>query len=106
MSIIIWSNASFPVSVEQWLGRELAGERVIRPGERQTLNLVAAAPDPQFFEAEVAFGQPDPGQVMASEKLKWVHLTSAGYTRYDRDDLREVRKKRGSHPVALLQVTP
>ncbi|MFM8393135.1 MAG: D-2-hydroxyacid dehydrogenase, partial [Acidobacteriota bacterium] len=38
--------------------------------------------------AVVAFGQPDVETVMRSRTLRWVQLDSAGYERYDRDDLR------------------
>src|SRR5687768_10580685 len=47
-------------------------------------------------DADIAFGQPDPEAVMRSRRLRWVHITSAGYTRYDRDDLREAMRLRGA----------
>jgi phosphoglycerate dehydrogenase-like enzyme len=33
---------------------------------------------------------------MSLQKLRWVHLTSAGYARYDRDDLRAALRARGT----------
>lgn len=39
--------------------------------------------DPGFAEAEIAFGQPDPGAVLSARKLKWVQVSSSGMTRYD-----------------------
>jgi phosphoglycerate dehydrogenase-like enzyme len=33
--------------------------------------------------ADIAFGQPAPKQIWASETLRWVQLSSAGYTPYD-----------------------
>ena len=47
-------------------------------------------------DADIAVGQPDPMQVMNLPRLKWVHLTTAGYTRYDRDDIREAFRRRGA----------
>ena len=47
-------------------------------------NLVTGAADPLLADADVAIGQPDPDQVIALPRLRWVHLTSHGYTRYDR----------------------
>lgn len=44
---------------------------------------------------DVAFGQPDAGSVLASETLRWVHLTSAGYTRFDTPEFRSAAKARG-----------
>lgn len=48
-----------------------------------------------FSEADVAFGQPDPQQLVASNRLRWVHITSAGYTRYDTDAVRAALRERG-----------
>jgi phosphoglycerate dehydrogenase-like enzyme len=62
----------------------------------QASNLDAGATDPQLAEADVAFGQPNPDALLDLPKLKWVHLTSAGYERYDRGDLREAFKGRGT----------
>jgi phosphoglycerate dehydrogenase-like enzyme len=47
-------------------------------------------------EADVAFGQPDPQSVMDCERLKWVHLTSAGYARYDNESFRAALAMRGA----------
>jgi phosphoglycerate dehydrogenase-like enzyme len=52
--------------------------------------------DPRLLEADVALGQPDVGQVIASARLRWVHLTTAGYTPYDRDDVRAALGARGA----------
>ena len=45
-------------------------------------------------EAEILFGQPDPSALLRGGAVRWVQLTSAGYTRYDRDDLRAVLRTR------------
>src|SRR5262249_8722039 len=59
-------------------------------------NLAAGVPDEGLAQAEVAFGQPDPDQMLRQENIRWVHLNSAGYTRYERDDLRQAFQKRGA----------
>ena len=46
-------------------------------------NLGAGAVDPLLDQAEIAFGQPDAVQAMQLASLKWIQVTSAGYTRYD-----------------------
>jgi phosphoglycerate dehydrogenase-like enzyme len=38
--------------------------------------------DSGALEAEVVFGQPDPATVLQSKKLRWIHLSSAGYAPY------------------------
>lgn len=74
----------------------VAGHRLIFPAGLQKSNLVAGGADPALVEANIAFGQPDPVQAMQLPRLRWVQLTSAGYTRYDRDDLRQAFAARGA----------
>ena len=42
------------------------------------------------------FGQPDVNQIMSTAGLAWVHLSSAGYARYDRTDLLDAFARRGA----------
>jgi phosphoglycerate dehydrogenase-like enzyme len=45
-------------------------------------------------EAEIAFGQPAPEHILASKKLCWIQLSSAGYTPYDTPEMRAaIREK-------------
>ena len=61
-----------------------------------TYNLDAGPPDAALFEADAAFGQPDPQTAMQAERLRWVHLTSAGYARYDTPAFRDALAARGA----------
>ncbi len=61
-----------------------------------TYNLAAGPPDAALLEADVAFGQPDPQTVMQAQALRWVHLTSAGYARYDTPEFRNALGARGA----------
>ncbi len=45
---------------------------------------------------DIAFGQPDKQIVIESPHLRWIHLTSAGYTNYDNEIVREALQKRGA----------
>ena len=47
-------------------------------------------------EADVALGQPDAQAALQASRLRWVQVTSAGYTRYDRDDVRQAFRQRGA----------
>src|SRR5277367_2306663 len=47
-------------------------------------------------EAEIAFGQPEPRRIIESAKLRWVQLNTAGYTRYDNDEVKSALKARGA----------
>lgn len=57
--------------------------------------LSASAPDTALLEAGIAFGQPDVPSLLAAQNLGWIHLSSAGYTRYDNDTFRAFVKARG-----------
>ena len=94
-SLTVWCNAKFTPEALEELKAGLQRHRLVLSGAT-TSNLAAAGPDPELEGADVALGQPDPGQVMSLPKLRWVHLTSAGYTRYDRDDLRAALRARGA----------
>jgi phosphoglycerate dehydrogenase-like enzyme len=85
---IVWSNAGFTEQAQERLR-----EGVTAAGCQ--LQLADEHPD-GLAGAEVAFGQPDPDVILSSKRLRWVHLTSAGYTRYDRDDLRDALPARGA----------
>ena len=59
---------------------------VLTPGQR----------DPSLAEADIAFGQPDPADCIAAASLRWIEVSSAGYTRYDTPTFREAIGSRGT----------
>jgi phosphoglycerate dehydrogenase-like enzyme len=93
--LTIWCNAKLPPGALDELRRGL-GNHSLTLSTMTTGNLATAGPDPDLERADVAFGQPEPVQVMSLPRLRWVHLTSAGYTRYDRDDVRAALRSRGA----------
>ena len=46
--------------------------------------------------AEIAFGHPNAQTASQSEKLLWIHLDSAGYTSFDRANIRQSMTQRGA----------
>lgn len=94
--LTIWCNAAFPETVQQWLVSQIGEHQLVMPPLLQTSNLAVGGADPLLADADIAFGQPDPSQILNLPRLKWVHLTTAGYTRYDRDDLRSALGSRGA----------
>ncbi len=52
--------------------------------------------DPAAAKADILLGQPPPEILFASQRVRWVEITSAGYTNYDRDDLRRALRDRGA----------
>jgi phosphoglycerate dehydrogenase-like enzyme len=93
--LTIWCNARFPESETAELEAGVRPHRLLRLDENAS-NLTAGGPSELLAEADVAFGQPDPDQVKSLANLRWVHLTSAGYTRYDRADMRVSLAARGA----------
>ncbi len=90
----IWTNANLPVKEAEQLAASVLPHRLLYSTEMSSLNLKSCPPDLQLAQADIAFGQPDADQIIRSPKLKWIHLTTAGYTPYDRDDLREALRTR------------
>ena len=93
--LTIWCNAHLPPDDLDHLRRSAAPHTVVTATGGGTSNLHPGAADPALAAADVAFGQPDPQQVIDSPRLRWVHLSSAGYTRYDTDAFRQAIKARG-----------
>ncbi len=85
--LTIWCNPLISDAAWQLLADGTKPHRLVFPPVA-TYNLHAGPPDPALLEADVAFGQPDPETVMRSQTLRWIHLTSAGYARYDTAEFR------------------
>lgn len=62
-----------------------------------------AAPRRRVRAADLIFGQPSRAQVIGCAGLRWVHLSSAGYTTYDDDEVRAALVARVDHFVANLR---
>lgn len=90
-------GVTFPEEAETQLERGLAGYDVARSTRKATSNLVPHSGDDEI-DADIVFGQPSVGALEASPRVRWVHLTSAGYTRYAEPSVRELL---ASQSVAL-----
>ncbi len=87
--LTIWCNAQFSNPALAILQKGVESHRQVFSSQLSSSNLAAGAPDPTLAEADIAFGQPDPSSALQSPKLRWIQLTTAGYTRYDTDTFRE-----------------
>ena len=92
----IWTNHSFTEGAESELNelrQDLGAHEllVFPPAENGTEGESADA----LRAADVAFGTPDADALLAAEKIRWFHVNLAGYTPYDRADLRENFKDKG-----------
>ena len=94
-ALTIWANPFLSQSAEELLVRSAGAHRLILAQKPEHV-LDVGTSDPRLLEAEIVFGQPDPGAITQSEKLRWLQLSSAGYARYDNDEIRSVLKRRSA----------
>jgi phosphoglycerate dehydrogenase-like enzyme len=94
--LTIWCNAKFSERDMQLLVAGTQAHRLVFARDASASVLDAGRPDPDLPNAEIAFGQPDAAQCLACEKLRWVEVTTAGYTRYDTAEFREGFRARGA----------
>lgn len=92
----IWTNAKFAEAETRLLVEGCRRHRLVFAPDATAFFLNAAKPDPQLAVADIAFGQPDVRQCLANERLRWVEVTTAGYTRYDTPEFQEAFRARGS----------
>ena len=81
----VWSGGD-------WSGKDLPEEasKALRAGVGEGL---AFGGEPR---GEVLFGQPDPEKALAVPELRWIQVTSAGYTRYDTPEFRDRLRAKGA----------
>ena len=96
MSLTIWTNAQFFPAETQLLHEGLRGHRLLVSPASTTSVLAAGEPDPLLAEADVAYGQPSATQCLALPRLRWVEVTTAGYTRFDTPEFLEGFRARGA----------
>jgi phosphoglycerate dehydrogenase-like enzyme len=68
------------------LKRGVAPHQIVSPAKPAASVLSKSEPDPALADADIAFGQPDAAGVLQAKRLRWLQISSAGYTRYDTDD--------------------
>jgi len=82
MKLRIWTDVSYPEAATGLRREVTRGQELIAGGGA-------------LDACEVAFGQPRPEAVMDSPAVRWVHLDSAGYERYDASGVRAGLAARG-----------
>ncbi len=94
--LVIWSNHALSDEAARRLVAGCATHRLLLPPARSVPGASRAEFDQSLATADIAFGQPDPAQVIALPNLRWIQLSSAGYTPYDREDLWHALRARGA----------
>lgn len=96
MKLTVWCNGKFSEEATQRLLEGTKHHRLVFSKAASASVLTAGEPDPELAAADVAFGQPDAAQCLAVKRLRWIEVTSAGYTRYDTPEFLEGLRDRGS----------
>ncbi len=91
----IWCNHPLPETAVSRLRQGTARHDLTLYARDPSLPPERDAADPVPAEAEIIFGQPAPAALLRTGPLRWVQLTSAGYTRYDREDVRAALREQG-----------
>ncbi|WP_437275279.1 D-2-hydroxyacid dehydrogenase [Sorangium sp. So ce375] len=94
--LVIASTVVLPAEAACALSEGVAPHALALAAARSAKNLAVVAPDPAVMGAEVVFGQPHPDDVRAAPRLRWVHLSTAGYARYDVAAVRAALAARGA----------
>jgi len=91
----IWCNADLGEDGMRLLAAGVGAHDLVLSGTSNRSVLAEARRDPALAEADIAFGQPDPADCLSGRILRWVEVSSAGYTRYDSDAFRDGMLSRG-----------
>lgn len=94
--LTIWTNARFDEADQRLFTEGTKRHKVLVAPDATKFFLGAAQPDPALLTADIAFGQPDVAQCLASPRLRWIEVTTAGYTRYDTPEFLEAMRTRGT----------
>jgi phosphoglycerate dehydrogenase-like enzyme len=71
-----------------------SGHQLVFPKKPVSSVLAKAERDPQFATVDIAFGQPEPQAIAEASRLKWIHVSSSGITRYDNPQFRALMAER------------
>ncbi len=95
MPLTIWTNTTLAPAAQARLEAGIGQHRLIVASKRAATVLEPAPRDPRLAGADIAFGQPSVEDCRASVSLKWIAVSSAGYTRYDTPEFQENLRTRG-----------
>src|ERR1035438_6563863 len=92
----IFVDLALPPTSLAILKEGTAGQQLLFPRTAASSVLARPEPDPQFAEANIAFGQPDPRAIAEAGSLKWIHVSTSGITRSDNAKFRALMAHRSS----------
>ncbi|MDB6079814.1 MAG: Dehydrogenase, partial [Akkermansiaceae bacterium] len=71
-----------------WLRSAIHPHELLQPTVKAASVLSLAPDDPLVAEADIILGQPSLSSIALAEKVRWIQVSSAGYTRYDTPEFR------------------
>jgi phosphoglycerate dehydrogenase-like enzyme len=92
----IWSNGDFGAEGAALLREGTRAHTLVLSERLNSSVLTAGRRDPTIVGAEIAFGQPDAEDCLANLGLRWIEVSSAGFTRYDTESFRQSLRARGT----------
>lgn len=104
MPLTIWTDIELSPHARMRLETALGAHRLLDARPQESSGLKTAASDPRLAEADIALGQPNATDCLRSARLKWVSVSSAGYTRYDRPEVLEELRARGALLTTMSSV--
>ena len=96
MRFTIWCNAEFAPAAKRRLEAATKHHQLVWSARTNASGLQEGVPDPALASADIAFGQPALVDCLGATRLKWIELSTAGYARYDREDLKEALRSRAA----------
>ena len=94
-SLTIACDLDLEPRIKRQLAKAVAPHRCLFLTPAQSKDLADRKANAAFAQADIALGQTSVERVAASPRLRWLHVTSAGYTRYDTPAFRAAAKARG-----------
>ena len=94
-NLAVFCDSGFGEGAESSLRKGISPHSLLLPEKPGESVLAVASRDPLFDQAEIAFGQPSVESVLGSSRLRWLQITSAGFTRYDTPEFRAAAKACG-----------
>ncbi|MFI5356263.1 MAG: D-2-hydroxyacid dehydrogenase [Opitutales bacterium] len=96
MGLTIWCNATFTDEATRLLVEGTTRHELVWSASRSSNVLHAGRPDPAVGRADILFGQPAVNDCLQHERVRWVEVTTAGYTRFDTPEFKESFRARGA----------
>lgn len=93
--MIIWTNLKLSAEGRRLLLEGIHEHELFESVAGSNSVLADAEHDESIHKADILLGQPLPDDVLSHEKLQWLQITTAGYSRYDTPEFRRVISQKG-----------